>query len=431
MMKRLILSFFLLLSLSLQAQTEKRDSLMNDNIEADSLTSVRPSAFKRAIKKFMNFSDFDTLYISPNRYNYALMATHFSNFEYYSVSSDLPQPQKLSFSPNPHNKIGLYFGWRWIFLGWSVDVDDIYRKTNRKNKGTEFDLSLYSSKLGVDIFYRRTGNNYKIHKIRGFYDEIPSNYSENFNGLKVDIKGLNLYYIFNNRKFSYPAAFSQSTNQRRNAGTFIAGFSISKHNLDFDYEELPEYIQEKMNPGMKVNKIKYTNANISFGYAYNWESAPKSRIPEEKKVQTKNLMCMERTTGTRTGRKPKSDPADRKYSFRLNAEENTRFEKLLADSGAGDRTLFIKKSIFSGQIKVVRIDKATMDYYIKLTEFHKQFQAVGNNYNQVVRALKNNFGEKRAMALLYKLEKLSIELMLVCKKVMALTQEYERKWLQK
>ena len=76
MMKRLILSFFLLLSLSLQAQTEKRDSLMNDNIEADSLTSVRPSAFKRAIKKFMNFSDFDTLYISPNRYNYALMATH-------------------------------------------------------------------------------------------------------------------------------------------------------------------------------------------------------------------------------------------------------------------------------------------------------------------------------------------------------------------
>lgn len=141
-------------------------------------------------------------------------------------------------------------------------------------------------------------------------------------------------------------------------------------------------------------------------------------------------MCMEKTTGTRTGRKPKSDLADRKYSFRLNAEENTRFEKLLADSGAGNLTLFIKKSIFSGQIKVVKIDKATMDYYIRLTEFHKQFQAVGNNYNQVVRALKNNFGEKRARALLYKLERLSLELMLVCKKVMALTQEYERKWLQ-
>uniref|UniRef100_UPI0035668617 DUF4421 domain-containing protein n=1 Tax=Bacteroides finegoldii TaxID=338188 RepID=UPI0035668617 len=270
MVRQLVLYISLLVSFSLQAQSEKAGITVNDSIQEDSVTTPKPSAFKRAIKKFMNFSDFDTLYISPNRYNYALMATHFSNFEYYSVTSEFPQPQKLSFSPNPHNKIGLYFGWRWIFLGWSVDIDDIYRKTNRKNKGTEFDLSLYSSKLGVDIFYRRTGNNYKIHKIRGFYDEIPSDYSEDFNGLKVDIKGLNLYYIFNNRKFSYPAAFSQSTNQRRNAGTFIAGFSISKHNLDFDYQQLPAYIQERMNPGMKVNKIKYTNANISFGYAYNW-----------------------------------------------------------------------------------------------------------------------------------------------------------------
>lgn len=270
MVRQLVLYISLLVSFSLQAQSEKAGITVNDSIQEDSVTTPKPSAFKRAIKKFMNFSDFDTLYISPNRYNYALMATHFSNFEYYSVTSEFPQPQKLSFSPNPHNKIGLYFGWRWIFLGWSVDIDDIYRKTNRKNKGTEFDLSLYSSKLGVDIFYRRTGNNYKIHKIRGFYDEIPSDYSEDFSGLKVDIKGLNLYYIFNNRKFSYPAAFSQSTNQRCNAGTFIAGFSISKHNLDFDYQQLPAYIQERMNPGMKVNKIKYTNANISFGYAYNW-----------------------------------------------------------------------------------------------------------------------------------------------------------------
>ena len=270
MVRQLVLYISLLVSFSLQAQSEKAGITVNDSIQEDSVTTPKPSAFKRAIKKFMNFSDFDTLYISPNRYNYALMATHFSNFEYYSVTSEFPQPQKLSFSPNPHNKIGLYFGWRWIFLGWSVDIDDIYRKTNRKNKGTEFDLSLYSSKLGVDIFYRRTGNNYKIHKIRGFYDEIPSDYSEDFSGLKVDIKGLNLYYIFNNRTFSYPAAFSQSTNQRRNAGTFIAGFSISKHNLDFDYQQLPAYIQERMNPGMKVNKIKYTNANISFGYAYNW-----------------------------------------------------------------------------------------------------------------------------------------------------------------
>ena len=251
--------------LSLFAQNEE-----SNFIAPDRTVHKRSEIIKRAIKKFLDFSDFDTAYISPNRYNYALMLDHFTNYEYYSVGSGTPEPQRLRFSPKPHNKIGVYFGWRWLFLGWAVDADGLYGKKNGKKRGREFDLSLYSSKLGVDIFYKRTGNSYKIHKITGFSDRIPTDYSEDFNGLKVKMKGLNLYYIFNNRRFSYPAAFSQSTNQRRSAGSFITGFSVSAHNLDFDYTQLPPIIQETMNPGMKVNHIKYTNISLNFGYAYNW-----------------------------------------------------------------------------------------------------------------------------------------------------------------
>lgn len=251
---------WILFTFSLFAQNKENGSVACDSI-------VYKNTFGKALKKFLNFSDFDTTYISPNRYNYALMLDHFTNYEYYSVGND---DQRLRFSPNPHNKIGAYFGWRWIFLGWAVDTDWLYGKKSKKKRGTEFDLSLYSSKLGVDIFYRSTGNDYKIHKVSGFSDEIPSNYSEDFNGLKVKMKGLNLYYIFNNRRFSYPAAFSQSTNQRCNAGSFIAGFSVSTHNLNFDYTKLPEIIQETMNPGMKVKHIKYTNISLNAGYAYNW-----------------------------------------------------------------------------------------------------------------------------------------------------------------
>ena len=59
--KRVILYLFLLFSLSLQAQTEEKVSLGNNSTEVDSTATAKPSAFKRAIKKFMNFSDFDTL----------------------------------------------------------------------------------------------------------------------------------------------------------------------------------------------------------------------------------------------------------------------------------------------------------------------------------------------------------------------------------
>ena len=138
-----------------------------------------------------------------------------------------------------------------------------------------------------------------------------------------------------------------------------------------------------------------------------------------------------RRTRRSTGRKPKTDPAVFRYGIKLTSEENGNFELLFEKSGMKQRARFIKAMIFGREMKVVRIDKAAMDYYIRLTNFYHQFQAIGNNYNQVVRAVKNNFGEKRAMALLHKLEKSNLELMLVCKKVIALTEEYGRKWLQR
>ena len=131
------------------------------------------------------------------------------------------------------------------------------------------------------------------------------------------------------------------------------------------------------------------------------------------------------------GRKPKSDPAVHRYVVRLNSEENGRFNIQFQKSGLKEHSKFIKAMLFGHEIKVVKIDKATMDYYIRLTNFYHQFQGIGNNYNQTVKAVKTNFGEKRAMSLLYQLEKMTLELMLLTKKVIALTEEYQKKWLQK
>ena len=72
-----------------------------------------------------------------------------------------------------------------------------------------------------------------------------------------------------------------------------------------------------------------------------------------------------------------------------------------------------------------------MDYYIRLTNFYHQFQAIGNNYNQTVKAIKSNFSDKRALALLYKLEKITMELVVLSKQIIALTREYEEKYLSR
>ena len=71
--------------------------------------------------------------------------------------------------------------------------------------------------------------------------------------------------------------------------------------------------------------------------------------------------------------------------------------------------------LFSNVMKTVKIDKAAMDYYIRLTNFYAQFQAIGNNYNQTVKAIKANFSEKRALVLLGKLERTTIQLIVLNK----------------
>jgi hypothetical protein len=72
-----------------------------------------------------------------------------------------------------------------------------------------------------------------------------------------------------------------------------------------------------------------------------------------------------------------------------------------------------------------------VDFHTRLTNFYSQFRAVGVNYNQIVKILYRNFSEKKASAYLFKLEKQTAEMAELCRKVIELTKEFEKKHLQK
>ena len=148
----------------------------------------------------------------------------------------------------------------------------------------------------------------------------------------------------------------------------------------------------------------------------------------EQKISMRMEENSKRKTRKGVGRKPKTDPAVHRYVVRLNSEENGHFEILFQKSGLKQHSKFIKAMIFGREMKVVRIDKAAMDYYIRLTNFYHQFQAIGNNYNQTVRELRCHFSEKKAMALLYRLEKCTEELVALTRQVVELSREFEERW---
>ena len=237
----------------------------NDSMDAP---KRKLSSFRRMVR---NFSRVDTNYIEPQKYNFTVMLQNTGSFEGYTLKSK--NGHEVVFSPTPSNKLGPYFGWRFIFLGYTIDLKHL------KNEAREdMGFSLYAPQLGVDVFYRKSGKNYRISWVDlGNKAVNNSMKSQEFDGFKTSERGINLYYIFNHHKFSYPAAYSQSTIQRRSAGSALAGISYSRHKLDMDWDKFYDLVDNVsgLTNGIRdttlhSTNIDYTNFSIGGGYAYNW-----------------------------------------------------------------------------------------------------------------------------------------------------------------
>ena len=131
------------------------------------------------------------------------------------------------------------------------------------------------------------------------------------------------------------------------------------------------------------------------------------------------------------GRPHKLDPAKNCVMLRLNDVEYAKFLTLYERSGVYSKATFIKARVFNESFRVVTIDKTKYEYYQKLSEMHAQFRGIGINYNQIIRILRSNFEEKRAMSLLYRLEKQTIEMIIIQKQIAQLTDQFNIEWSQK
>ena len=270
------------------------NSTMFKGNSEDSLTRARheKTFFHRLGKTFTNFfrefSNINEQYIEPQHYNYTVMLQNTNTYEVYTLYGE--EGQRISFAPDPSWRLGPYLGWRWVFLGYTIDLKHINMKSNHSSK-KEFNLSLYSSLLGVDLFWRQTGNDYHIQRMDlGAEVNTDALKKVSFDGFKGSIKGLNLYYIFNHRKFSYPAAYSQSTKQKLSAGSWMVGLGYTQHQLEVDWDKLSNIVDERLNQksrnqlnqearnqmearidsSLMFSKVRYSDYSATVGYGYNW-----------------------------------------------------------------------------------------------------------------------------------------------------------------
>jgi hypothetical protein len=129
------------------------------------------------------------------------------------------------------------------------------------------------------------------------------------------------------------------------------------------------------------------------------------------------------------GRPPKNDPAKHRLTVNLTDTQHAGFLAMFEQSGVSSLSAFISARIFGDEFRIVKTDASAVEFTAKLTALHSQFRSVGVNYNQIVKELHSNFGEKKALALLYKLEKATVELAGIGREVMQLCEQFKAKYL--
>ena len=137
------------------------------------------------------------------------------------------------------------------YLGFSLSAALNPAKLLGKYRDFELNFNSYGRRFGYDIIFQDAHNFTGWHDMEGMDRiELPANM------LSVRTLNLNGFYIFNGRRFSFPAAFTQSYLQRRSAGSFLVAVSGMGQHTTLKWEQ--------------ETQIKMTNIGIGGGYGYNY-----------------------------------------------------------------------------------------------------------------------------------------------------------------
>ena len=129
-------------------------------------------------------------------------------------------------------------------LGLSLSVNPA--KLAGKNKDYEFNLNSYSNRYGFDVVYLSSKTFHGHRYVDGRRVDVGRGQ------VSQNALNLNFYYAFNSRRFSFPAAFSQSYVQKRSAGSWMIGASFDGSKTE-----------------MKDMTIRLNEFAVGGGYAYN------------------------------------------------------------------------------------------------------------------------------------------------------------------
>ena len=174
----------------------------------------------------------------------------------------------LKLRPNGQLNLGLGFNYKKLGLGIAFGIPNSQNKNIEYGKTMRLDIqaNMYGKKIGANGYIQEYKGYYNINP-HDFIDWEQDHYPQ-LDGLRVLSIGASLFYIFNDERFSYKAAFVRNQIQKKSAGSIIIGFFATYDQAitqnGFIPDELPDSIRTEFN----LSGFRATAIGFSTGYIY-------------------------------------------------------------------------------------------------------------------------------------------------------------------
>ena len=241
-MKRLL--YFALIFFPLVFHAEKSSAQLNVFIE-------------KAISTFSRITGstgYDTTYIAPPARPWMVAPfVQSTGFDVYN-SNTLSGIDYQSFRSS---RTRYFTGVNASYKGFGLEVGFNPQKVFQNKKFNEkvFNLNYYTNRFCIDAMYNYSPSIAGTLKMNGEWTSLPENILEQKSLL------ISSYYIFNNKQFSYPAAFNQGFIQKRSAGSPLAIMLFCRNRFNINpWEALDSHYTES----------KLLTFCVGAGYGYNF-----------------------------------------------------------------------------------------------------------------------------------------------------------------
>ncbi len=172
----------------------------------------------------------------------------------------------MSYHANTTLSIGVGVTYKALSVSISKSLDNFLSSDDKKGKTTftDFQLRLYKRKWTVDAIASFS---------KGYYLSPQGLATQNGQGfyirpdVGVQLGGVSVYRVLNDQKFSYGAALSQNSWQKKSAGSFLIGAEAFYIASNADSSFVPNAVDTIYNQ-RDIRKLHLFEVGPGVGYAY-------------------------------------------------------------------------------------------------------------------------------------------------------------------